>query len=275
MKTISLICSDIDGTLLNDEKKINDYDKEMLNRAYKEKNIPLILASGRFKGGLTFLAEELGIPCGYSCFNGAYIELEDKVVKDIRIGLEELKKVIPIIKDNGSYPFIFGLNSCFVEDDGYWYQELKKIFSFDSKIAPLEDLIKEWEVSGYRPFKMLAKDHNPENLIRTQGLINAAHIDNIDTYLSNPHILEIVPKGINKGATVKLLADFMNIKTDNVMSFGDYNNDLELLAESGYGIAMDNAVDEVKAVAYAVTDSNNNSGIGKAIAKYIFCEDDK
>lgn len=273
MKTISLICSDIDGTLLNDDKKINKYDKEMLNRAYKEKNIPLVLTSGRFKSGLTPLAKELGIPCGYSCFNGAYIELNNKVIKDTRIDLEELKKIIPIIKGNNSYPFIFGLNSCFVEDDGYWYQDLKKVFSFESKIAPLEDLIEEWEKSGYRPCKMLAKDLNPENLIKTQQLIKEANLKNIDTCLSNPHILEIVPKGINKGSTVRILAEYMNIETDNIMSFGDYNNDLELLAQSGYGIAMDNAVDEVKAVAYDVTASNNNSGIGKAISKYIF--DDK
>ncbi|MBK5200905.1 MAG: HAD family phosphatase [Spirochaetaceae bacterium] len=273
MKTISLICSDIDGTLLNDDKKINNYDREMLNRAYNEKHIPLVLASGRFKGGLTPLAKELGIPCGYSCFNGAYIELDNIVIKDTRIELEDLKKVIPIIKGNNSYPIIFGLDNCFLEDTGYWYQDLKSVFHFDSQIAPFEDLITEWEESGYRPFKMLAKDKDPQNLIKTQQLLQEANLENIDTFLSNPHILEIVPKGINKGSTIRILAEYMNIKTDNIMSFGDYNNDLELLAESGYGIAMDNAVDEVKAVAYAVTDTNNNSGIGKAISKYIF--DDK
>lgn len=270
MKKISLICSDIDGTLLNDDKKLNNFDKEMLNRAYIEKNIPIVLTSGRFKRGLTPLEKELGIPCGYSCFNGAYIEINNKVIKDTRIGLDELKKIIPIVKGNNSYPLLYGLDTCFLEDDGYWYQEMKRVFNVESEITALDELISKWEESGYRPFKMLAKDKNPENLIKTQQLINDANIENIDTFLSNPHILEIVSKGTNKGSTVKILAKYLNIESDNIMSFGDYNNDIELLSESGYGIAMENAVDEVKAVAYAVTDSNNNSGIGKAISKYIF-----
>ena len=93
MNEIKLICTDIDGTLLNSRKKINEADKIMLQRAWNEKRIPIALVSGRFKGGLTFIAEELNIPCIYSCFNGAYVEWQGKIIQNTRIPLEDLRKV--------------------------------------------------------------------------------------------------------------------------------------------------------------------------------------
>jgi len=273
MKEIKLICTDIDGTLLNDKKRMNSYDKEMLKRAYEEKNIPTILTSGRFKAGLVNIQEELGFPTGISCFNGSYVELDNKVIKDIRIELSDLERVIPIIMNNNSYPIIYDLHKAYMNDRGYWYDVQEKITTGSAVEAPLMNLLKDWENNKYSPFKILAKDNNYENLLNTKRLIDAANIKGINTFLSSPVILEIVPKGISKASTVNIMCDSLNIDTDNVMSFGDYNNDIELIAASGYGIAMDNAVPAVKAVAFTVTDNNNNNGIGKAIKKYIFKEE--
>jgi hypothetical protein len=156
---------------------------------------------------------------------------------------------------------------------GYWY-DIQEIFTKGSAVeAPLMDLLKDWKNKNYSPFKILAKDTNYENLLRTKNLIDAANIKGINTFLSSPTILEIIPTGISKASTVKIMCDSLNINNENVMSFGDYNNDIELISIAGFGIAMDNAIPEVKSVAFAVTDSNNNNGIGKAIKKYIFKED--
>ncbi|MGH4037500.1 MAG: Cof-type HAD-IIB family hydrolase [Sphaerochaeta sp.] len=270
MNEIKLICTDIDGTLLNDKKQMNDLDKKMLKRAYEEKGIPLILTSGRFKAGLTEIQKELDFPTGVSCFNGSYVELDGKVIKDIRIDINDLEKVIPIIESNGSYPIIYDLKYAYMESTGYWF-DAQQIFAKNSGIAtPLMPLLKRWEVEGYEPFKILAKDKDSENLLRTKSLIDAAKIKGLNAFLSSPNILEICPSGISKASTVDIMCDDMNITRANVMSFGDYNNDIELIAESGYGIAMDNAIDEVKSVAFYVTDSNNNNGIAKAINKFIF-----
>jgi Cof subfamily protein (haloacid dehalogenase superfamily) len=270
MNEIKLICTDIDGTLLNDNSLLNDYDKEMLKKAYNEKNIPTILTSGRFKIGLTGIQSELGFPTGYSCFNGSYVELDGKVLKDIRIELSHLEQIIPIIESNNSYPVIFDLYNSYMNDAGPCF-DLQEEWMPNTTIAtPLIPLLKEWEKTNYRPFKLLARDEDPQNLLRTKKLIDDANIEGINTFLSSPIFLEIVPTGISKASTVEIICNSLNINSENVMSFGDYHNDIELIAASGYGIAMDNAIDEVKAVAFAVTDSNNNSGLGKAIDKYVF-----
>lgn len=272
MNEIKLICTDIDGTLLNDDKRMNSYDIEMLKRAFLEKNIPIILTSGRFKAGLLDIQKELGFPTGISCFNGSYVELDKKVLKDTRIKLSDLKKIIPIINNNNSYPIIYDLEKAYMNDKGYWFNIQERITKGSAVETSLTDLINKWENKNYQPFKILAKDKNYNNLIQTKKLIDDANIKGIKAFLSSPSILEIVPSGISKASTVEIMCNNLNIKKENVMSFGDFNNDIELIASSGYGIAMLNAVPEVKAIAFAVTDSNNNNGIAKAIKKYIFKE---
>lgn len=271
MNKIKVICTDIDGTLLNDKKELNELDIKMLKKAHEEKNIPIILTSGRFKAGLVDIRKELGFDTGISCFNGSYVELDNKVIKDVRIELSDLEKVIPIIVNNNSYPIIFDLTKAYMSDKGYWYNLQENLFCKGSTIVtPLLELLKTWEKTNYKPFKILAKDQNYENLLKTKNLIDSANIEGITTLLSSHTILEIIPKGISKGSTVNIMCDTLNIKKENVMSFGDFNNDIELIKAAGYGIAMKNAVAEVKEVAYAETDSNNNCGIAKAINKYIF-----
>lgn len=274
MNRIKVICTDIDGTLLNDECLINDFDKKMLKKAYEEKNIQTILTSGRFKAGLIGIQKELDFPTGYSCFNGSYVEINNKVLNDIRIELSYLKKLIPIIENNNSYPIIFDLHNSYMNDKGSCF-DLQENWMPNTTIAtPLMPLIKKWEKINYRPFKLLARDENPDNLIKTKKLIDEANIEGIDTFLSSPIFLEIVPSGVSKGSTIKILCDNLKIKKENIMSFGDYDNDLELIKESGYGIAMKNAIKELKDIAFDITDSNNESGLGKAINKYIFKKED-
>jgi Cof subfamily protein (haloacid dehalogenase superfamily) len=270
MKEIKLICTDIDGTLLNDDKKISDLNKEMLRKAYEEKNIPLILTSGRFKAGLTSIQKELDFPTGISCFNGCYIEIDNVVLKDERLNIDDLTKLIPIIKSNNSYPILNDLEYAYMEDEGEWFKQMNSIFPDVSIAEPFDQLISDWKKKNYSPHKIIVRDHDPENLLITKKLIEESGIEGVDTFLSASTILEIVPNGVNKGTTIDIMCDAMKISKANVMSFGDYNNDIELIETSGYGIAMDNAIDEVKSVAFDVTHSNNEDGLATAIKKYIF-----
>lgn len=70
-----------------------------------------------------------------------------------------------------------------------------------------------------------------------------------------------------------MLAAFYNIKQDEVICIGDNENDLSMIKCAGIGIAMGNAEDSIKQIADYVTDTNNNSGVAKAIDKFIFNEE--
>jgi len=80
---------------------------------------------------------------------------------------------------------------------------------------------------------------------------------------------EVMCEGVSKGRAAKVLADFYGISKDEVMCIGDNENDLSMIEYAGMGVAMGNAEESVKKVANYITDTNNNSGVAKAINKFI------
>ena len=85
-----------------------------------------------------------------------------------------------------------------------------------------------------------------------------------------PAWIEIMPKGVSKASGLLRVGEKLGISTDEMMAFGDAENDIEMLKTVKYGIAMGNAMDSLKSVAWDVTDTNDNMGIAKALDKYIF-----
>lgn len=78
-----------------------------------------------------------------------------------------------------------------------------------------------------------------------------------------------------KGIALETIADQLNIDLQDVMALGDNLNDASMLERVGYPVAMENAMPEVKAIAKYVTDTNENSGVGKAIMKFLKEEQNK
>ena len=81
--------------------------------------------------------------------------------------------------------------------------------------------------------------------------------------------MEIVDPNINKAIALDFLAKKLNITQGEVMAIGDSNNDLDMIKYAGFGVAMGNAFESVKAIADAVTASNEESGVAEAIEKFI------
>ena len=86
---------------------------------------------------------------------------------------------------------------------------------------------------------------------------------------SEPQFCEVNCKGISKGRAVEELAKELGIDIKDVICIGDGGNDLEMLKRAGFSVAMENALDEVKSTVDYITDSNNESGVSKAIKKLI------
>ena len=78
-----------------------------------------------------------------------------------------------------------------------------------------------------------------------------------------------MPAGTSKGEAVKRLAEILKIRPEEVICMGDSENDLSMIKYAGLGIAMGNAIDLVKENSDYITDTNENSGVGKAIEKFI------
>lgn len=80
---------------------------------------------------------------------------------------------------------------------------------------------------------------------------------------------ELMPRGVSKGRAVQELAEQMGIGPDQVMTLGDFDNDLSMIEYAGFGTAMGNASPRVKAAAKYVTLTNDEDGVAAAIRKFV------
>ena len=91
----------------------------------------------------------------------------------------------------------------------------------------------------------------------------------LSIYKSTPFFIEIMAQGIDKAASINRLVEYLGIKQEEVMAFGDGYNDLSMIEYAGLGVAMENAIDEVKIRANVVTLSHDNDGIAYILSQYI------
>jgi hypothetical protein len=94
--------------------------------------------------------------------------------------------------------------------------------------------------------------------------------DRFCIFRSEPYLLEIMPKNIDKAYSLNILAKKLGIKTDEVIACGDGFNDVSMISFAGLGVAMENAQPTVKAASDFITLSNNHDGIAHVVDKFIF-----
>lgn len=85
-----------------------------------------------------------------------------------------------------------------------------------------------------------------------------------------PNNFDIMQIQTSKGNGVKILSNYLNIDNSKIICIGDRENDISMIKFANIGIAMQNATEELKQVADYITTSNNNSGVAKAINKFVF-----
>ena len=109
----------------------------------------------------------------------------------------------------------------------------------------------------------------PERLNKVIAQIPASIKEKYMMVQSAPYFLEILHPEVSKGNAVKKLAEKLGIKQQEVMSIGDNGNDLSMIEYAGCGVAMENAIPEVKKSADFQTRSNNENGVAYAIQELV------
>ena len=99
--------------------------------------------------------------------------------------------------------------------------------------------------------------------------VKAALGRDYSVYRSEPYFLEVLPKGIDKAASLERLLTRLDMTKDEMIACGDGYNDLSMIQYAGLGVAMENAVLPVKNAADYVTLSNNDDGVAHVIEKFM------
>lgn len=263
-----LIGIDIDGTLLNDEKKLLPQVRDTIQEAAK-RGSKIVLISGRMPAGVNLVEKELGVPCIKVCNAGSYILLGDECISTTYLLPDIMRYLYREIARKNNVPlWIFHEKKWFVTEIDRYIEKEIQIIQYQPEVIDVETVAKRWEKEGKGPNKLLIAAE-PNKIKNIYQQIQKKQISGIDIACSANTLLEIFPKGVNKGNALITICNKLNIDIKNTVAFGDHELDIPMIEVAGVGIAMGNAIEELKAKADFVTKSNNEAGIAYAFEHYL------
>lgn len=276
--SIKVILMDIDGTLANSKKKISPETRDALLKA-QDAGILLVLASGRTDNGLRYFADELNLGEHNGlliCNNGAMvINYQTKEVlfsqalskENAKEVLEYLKQfnVCPVIA-KGEYMYVNDVFNCMIERDGKPWNVLQyESRSNNYKLTEITDLA-AWVDGDVSKILTYA---SPAYLQEHAAELKGPFADHINSMFTAPWYYEYTAVGVDKSKAIRTTIEMSGFKPEEMIAFGDAQNDRTMLEYAGIGVAMGNATDELKAVADYITDDLDHDGIAKALYHYL------
>lgn len=274
-----VIIMDVDGTLTNSKKVVTPQTKEALLKA-EEAGAVLVLASGRPTSGLMDLAKELemdkhhGLLVAYNgstvvdcetmevLFNQALSVEEGKAV------LEHMKKfdrVRPMI-DKGEYMYVNNVYDNWIT----WNGKPFDVIQYESrggkfKLCEVDDLAAFVDF----PLNKILTTSDHEYLQEHYQEMMEPFKDSLSCMFTGDFYFEFTAQGIDKAKALDTVLIPMGYKREDMIAFGDGHNDASMVTYAGIGIAMENAVQDLKDIADEVTLSNEEDGIVVALYKHI------
>lgn len=267
---IRLVASDLDGTLLNQNGRLDKYTVAVIHQL-QQKGVIFALCTGRFPENAAMVMASAGIDCPIVSFNGAVVDLglEGPRVLDEHMHLLSARKVFDVLESYEASYHIFApqiVVSRFESQkhhsqmDADYENYLKPRVSYYSGA----DAVRRILAGSVYKYYVYFKDEASMKSVRETVLT----IPGVAVTQSSQINLEIISDTINKATGLEQLAKYLRIPQHQTMAIGDHLNDLPMLQWAGLSVAMDNAILQVKEQADQVTASNEKSGAALAMEKY-------
>lgn len=256
-----MICTDLDGTLIGSDGKISRENLDAIEY-FKANGGAFTFVTGR----VPIIAKEIydviepNIPFG--CINGAGI-YDHRTQKYIWIASlpDGFREILETVEQE-------------LPDMGIQFNTAREIYI--AKDSPAMErfyaiLGNRGLVCDYKTFdepitKVVFADNEEKEINKLIKLLNAhPQAKNFDFIRSEKTLYEILPKGISKGSVLLKMAELLGIDVSKTVAIGDYDNDISMIQAAKLGIAVSNAVPELKKVADCITVSNDENAIARVI----------
>lgn len=257
--TIKMIAVDMDGTFLNDQKEYNVSRFNKLFSLMQEKNIKFVVASGNQYFQLRSFFPILHKSITFVAENGANIITENEPFYNAELDEEIILNTLALLENlQPTNLIICGKNSAYVSDKisneafisaQFYYPKIKKIKNLYD-IANEEDAIFKFALS-------FDEKNAQENLLHLQNSLK----NNLVPVSSGHGDIDLIIPGIHKLRGLKLLAKKWNIKDEEIATFGDSGNDIEMIQQMKHSFAMSNAQQSIKDAATTIIGSNNSEAV--------------
>ena len=272
---IKAVFFDLDGTLFTSTRGVANSTRKAI-RELRHKGIFVGIATGRGPAFVMPLLEDLDMDFAVT-YNGQYIFTPKEIIFDNPLDKKTLKNLMTYATQNqadislgtahgvnGSGLLKFGetrlagfLSGLLPSStSGVARNSFKHIVR---RILPQNAQLADKEEAIYQAMMVATRDETDK--------VQQAFPELLVTR-SNPYSVDLIPQGIGKLQGIAQLGERFGFEISQVIAFGDSENDINMLSGVGYGVAMGNALAEVKKAAVYVTETNNQDGIARALAYY-------
>ena len=278
---IKLVASDLDGTIIDKNNKINEENFKAINKI-NSNGLDFVICTGKTYPIDKDICNEFNANYGIFGNGNQIIDLKtDKVIYTSFLSQHELNTSIEIAKANNLHIHIYTNNDIITENLAYMDLRNYKLYEENPSINfTIVDDIQKYIINNKINVSQLiiSSDNSLEDvksniakkinvsmhLIKKRGIYKDFIIDKEYEYL------DISPKKTNKNTALNILGNYLNINRSEMMSVGDNLNDYDMIKNSGIGVAVANSYDDLKSVAKYVTKNNvENAGFAEAIYKFL------
>ena len=261
-----IVFSDIDGTLLNKERQLSPATIRAINSLMNK--IPFVLISARMPAAMRHLQHQLDIEdLPIISYNGALILVNNEVKSSTEIPVEIIEELAKWNSSHITHLSLYNNDEWYVPTMDYW----AKREHYNTMVAPQVktnlEVVRSWKTLGKGAHNIMAMGE-VQNIEKTINFLETNFAGHLHLYRSKDTYLEIAPKSISKFTAVEfLLKNHFNISEKEAIAFGDNYNDVEMLKNIGYGVAVGNARPEALEAANLVCEHSIDDGVAKILTR--------
>lgn len=289
-----LVAIDLDGTLLNSYGEVSKENKIAIKKAM-EKNVEIVLASGRPVMSVKNLANDLECNNYMICGNGAitYDIQKEEILYNRFLEKSKVLKIVEVCEKNSIFYNVYTKDNILTKNLNYnilFYNQENATKPEDKKTRieirqDIYEYIKNREEEDYLKITICDNDKvvfgsiiRKLRKIKDIDVLEVAHMsrkmikDGTENVSMEYYYTEITNINVDKWQAIKDLIEKLGIKEEEVIAIGDNMNDLQMVQNAGLGIMLQNAAPYIKEQADVVLKDNNNNGVAEAIQNYILTE---
>lgn len=255
-----ILFTDMDGTLLNDEKEISKNVYQAIDR-FTGAGGRVVLSSGRPLNSILETKDRLGLsyPGMYViAYNGALVYdcQAERPIFEKKLSIDYVNQTMDTAREFGIHCQTYSDTHILAERDSRELEAYRKHICLPRMIV--EDVAEYLKSIGMEPYKLIAIENAPNKLEELKQELSKRLCGKIHALYSAKNYLEIIHKDASKGNAVGFLCEYLGIPIEATVAAGDAANDISMLKAAGVGVAMKNATQDTKQVADYVTEHTNN-----------------
>jgi hypothetical protein len=261
---ISLLLSDVDGTLVTSQKVLTERARRAVLRLH-EKNIHFAITSGRPPRGMRMFVNPLGIGEAIAGFNGgAYAAPDLRLLESHALSADAARDAVELVLQCGLDAWLYTGDEWYVRDpQGAHVAREARTVAFPPEVTDSLDQLYETAV------KVVGVSDDFARVQAANDAVARKLASSVSVSRSQPYYVDVTNPVANKAAVLRYHAGRLGIPHEEIATIGDMPNDVLMFRESGFAIAMGNASADVQKESTVVTDSCDDEGFAKAVERYL------